>query len=253
MFVGRRFTSRQLGSAQQMFDAGRFLTRERAYLQEVVRHYSPIVLGACRVYAEDEGHWQHLSKEVWRAVVEQATRYAGEPRFEGWLLSVATEVCRDDARRRRGQEAVVERTGDGAASTPRTIDLARLDWTERGEKEVSIREAFLSLAPPEQQALTLTVTAGLTVSQVAEVMGLAPAAASRLIRRGIRNFAGSVETTEHSDEMRDLADVETLVGGLASSLVNLESATDQIVTLLTQASRRAIEIQTDIDALKANT
>jgi len=105
-----------------------------------------------------------------------------------WLLGIARNVLRDSVRRDRVETAARERLG-------LPLDLATEDGytavEERLSPRVALTAALGGLSAPERDAVELRVLDGLPYEEVAERLGIQPAAARLRVSRGLRHLAAA--------------------------------------------------------------
>ena len=105
-----------------------------------------------------------------------------------WLLGIAKNVLRDSVRRDRVETAARERLG-------LPLDLATEDGYTAVEERLSPRAALAAalggLSAPERDAVELRVLDGLPYDEVAERLGIQPAAARLRVSRGLRHLAAA--------------------------------------------------------------
>jgi RNA polymerase sigma-70 factor, ECF subfamily len=144
------------------------------------RDLAPPVLGYARVKGAIEP--DDLTGEVFLQVVRDLQRFeGGEREFRSWVFAIAHHRLIDDVRRRarRPVEPAGEVTEWQAAAEDVEEDAARALATER------VRRIIGELAPDQRDVLLLRVIGGLTVAEVASVMGKSAGAVKALQRRGL--------------------------------------------------------------------
>jgi RNA polymerase sigma-70 factor, ECF subfamily len=95
-----------------------------------------------------------------------------------WLFGVAHRTMANQRRGDARRDRLTSRVG-----TDLPADLATPDGSEAVISQVDLARAWCRLAPPDQEALTLTALDGLTGSQAAHLLGISRAAFSvRLLR-----------------------------------------------------------------------
>lgn len=179
-----------------MFDAERFLSGDRAYVRDVLEEHSRMVLLVCESYARDWDHAQDLYQETWRTVCREARSFRGSGSFRAWLHRIASNVCRSDHRSTKTRNEVLSRLGrelDTAAWAP----VDPLVATERRELHRALHRALPELSDGEREALMLRVLEGRTASEVAQMMGIAPATVRSHVRHALNRLRKMMEDPGH--------------------------------------------------------
>jgi RNA polymerase sigma factor (sigma-70 family) len=146
----------------------------------IYRDLAPTVLGYLRARGAAEP--DDLTGEVFLQVVRDLSRFEGTERdFRAWVFTIAHHRLLDDARRRARRPAepaagVEER--QSPVEGPEE-EVLRAVSTER------VRRIIEQLAPDQRDVLLLRVLGGLTVSEVAKVIGKSSGAVKALQRRGV--------------------------------------------------------------------
>jgi RNA polymerase sigma factor (sigma-70 family) len=138
------------------------------------------VLGYLR--ARGAGQPDDVTGEVFRQVVRDLHRFeGGEREFRAWVFAIAQHRLIDDARRRvrRPVEPVAEVTKRLEPAEDVAEEFARTTATER------VHRLTGELAPDQRDVLLLRILGGLTVAEVASVMGRSVGAVKALQRRGL--------------------------------------------------------------------
>ncbi len=165
-------------SFSQVLAAAR-LGAEWAWVR-LYRDLAPSVRGYVRARGAAEP--DDLTGEVFLQVVRDLRRFeGGEREFRSWVFAIAHHRVIDDVRRRARRP--VEPAGEVA------------DWespAEDAEEEVSrmfaaerVRTIIGELAPDQRDVLLLRVIGGLTVTEVATLVGKSVGAVKALQRRGL--------------------------------------------------------------------
>jgi RNA polymerase sigma-70 factor (ECF subfamily) len=159
---------------------------ERA-LEELYRTFNPPLLrylSASASYAADD-----LAQEVWLAAAPQLSTFAGdEDNFRAWLFTIGRRRLIDHWRT-SGRRPTVPLTGHDTAA------LAEIYPSDRLETVAAIAELTAGLTAEQAEVLLLRVVAGLSVDEVAAIMGKRPGAIRVLQHRAVRRAA-----ERHSDK-----------------------------------------------------
>lgn len=145
------------------------------------RSYAPAIRGYLNGRGASEP--DDLTGEVFLHVVRALHTFSGDERgFRSWIFTIAHNRFLDDRRaaRRRPvepapEEDIQSRAPSGNVETDALIELD-VDH---------VRAVMTSLSPDQQSVLLLRLLAGLSVDEVARVMGKKAGAVKALQRRGL--------------------------------------------------------------------
>jgi RNA polymerase sigma-70 factor (ECF subfamily) len=119
-----------------------------------------------------------------------------------WLLTIARHVCANHMRSLRRTEAVL---ADLQASWMSASAEPDIDVVEA----LTVRAAFRSLEPPDQEILMLVSWDGLSRNRAAEVLGCSTAAFAVRLHRARRRLISALEDREESGGRNSVASVST--------------------------------------------
>ena len=131
--------------------------------------------------AEAEDVAQEAMLRLWKAA---PTWRQGEARVSTWLYRVASNLCTDRLRRRRGGSVSLDQVDEPPDEAPGAE--ARLQSQARAS---ALDAALLSLPERQRQAVILRHIEGLANPEIAEIMDIGVEAVESLTARGKRNLA----------------------------------------------------------------
>jgi RNA polymerase sigma-70 factor, ECF subfamily len=186
--VGRRVEGGQAAAFQATLSAAAHGDEDA--FGALWRNLQPTLLHYFKLMAPDVA--EDLSAETWLEVIRKLDRFEGdEPAFRSWALTIARRQVTDWQRR-----SAQQRTEPLSTDTPERA----ADWPTRAVADtISGREALsllTSLPPAQAEVITLRIIAGLTVNEVAAVMGLSPSTVRALAHRGLRRFARQLKAAQ---------------------------------------------------------
>jgi RNA polymerase sigma-70 factor (ECF subfamily) len=155
-----------------------------AAFAELYRRYANRVYRYLLAQSGDVHQAQDLTAQTFLAALEDIGGYRGQGRFAAWLLTIARHTAIDYFRRRRRRvtlplEAAAQIVDPGPSLEQ--VIAARL----RLEQVL----ALLPLLTPERaEALTLRIFSGLSIAEVAQVMGKSEAAVRMLLSRAVHDL-----------------------------------------------------------------
>jgi RNA polymerase sigma-70 factor (ECF subfamily) len=151
------------------------------YVDDVFRYVSRRV--PRREEAED------ITAEVFAAAFVELPRFRGQCAPYLWLLGIARRKIVDSLRRRAvRRETLASELADaapGADPLPERPAAAEgpEEALERAEEQRVVRELVEQLNEDQREALLLQYVEGLSIAEIAAVMGRSPAAANSLLQR----------------------------------------------------------------------
>jgi RNA polymerase sigma-70 factor (ECF subfamily) len=162
----------------------RFLTLYDAHVERVYRYH--LARACSREDAED------LTAETFQAALESLHRLRADDPPLPWLFGIARHKLADWQRRRlfRGQAraAPLESQPDLPLPGPSTEEQAAL----RVEFSRAVG-ALRGIEPARAEAVTLHYVAGLSMAEVAQVLGKSESAARKLAERGLNDLRAKLE------------------------------------------------------------
>jgi RNA polymerase sigma-70 factor (ECF subfamily) len=129
---------------------------------------------------------QDLEGEVWLAIAQGIARFTGgEPEFRAWVFSIARRRLADfrrSAARRATVPVPVEQLDRPDGQGPEAIVLEGLSAAG------AVEFVAATLSPDQAEIVLLRVLGGLTVEQVAELVGKRPGTVRVLQHRALRKL-----------------------------------------------------------------
>lgn len=140
----------------------------------VRRYQGPVYRVALRMLGS-ESDAQDATQEVFIRAWLSLARFRGDSAFATWLYRIVTNRCLNMLAARRPVEPLIEAHPDPGA------DPAEL--AERRERFRAVADSILALPAEQRAALVLREFQGLAYEEVAEVLGVSPAAVKGRIHR----------------------------------------------------------------------
>lgn len=163
----------------------RALTGDEAAFGEVWRVLQPPLLRYLRV--RDRESAEDIAAETWLHVVRDLGRFSGGPaEFRAWVFTLARHRAIDAAR------AVAARP---SVPTAEVIDIstapsAEATAIERADTEAAVR-LVATLPAVQAEMVMLRVVAGLSVADVAAIVGKKPGTVAVAVHRALKKLAGT--------------------------------------------------------------
>jgi RNA polymerase sigma-70 factor (ECF subfamily) len=170
---------------------------DRAAMGALVQSQQTYVYSIALSVVKDPTEAADMTQEAFIRLLRSLHTYRGETRFTTWLYRLATNVCLDGLRRRRGPASSggrpfisldLEGDEDEATARDRLVDEDRWGRPEEGsalrESAAEVRRALVALNPAQRLALTLHYFDDMRYEDIAQVMGLPLNTVKSHIRRG---------------------------------------------------------------------
>jgi RNA polymerase sigma-70 factor (ECF subfamily) len=163
--------------------------------QSLYRDLAPSVLGYLR--ARGAPSPEDVCGDVFCQVVRDIHSFDGdESGFRSWVFVMAHHRLLDDVRRRkRRPETPVDTEDLRETSGPADTAAEAIDRVETGRLRAVIDE----LTPAQRDVVLLRVLGGLSIEEVASVVGKAPGAVKSLQHRGLETLRRKLEAESSSD------------------------------------------------------
>jgi RNA polymerase sigma-70 factor (ECF subfamily) len=135
----------------------------------------------------DHGELEDLVQETFIRAFRALDGWRGEAAFRSWLLSIASNLLKDQYRRRRGRVHVPLEDSDLAASDD---PASRLDATEAEQR---LQEGLGTLPRLQRQVFLLRAQQGMEYGAIAETLGTTPGAARVHYHHAVKKLKELVE------------------------------------------------------------
>lgn len=153
------------------------------------REYWGPVTGYLR--SRGAGEPEDLASEVLLKIARAVQTFeGGETSFRSWVFVIAHRSLIDDRRRASRRPETTELRA-GVADVGGDVEQEALDRLATGE----LLEALESLTETQRDVLSLRLVAGLTVEQVADVVGKRPGAVKALQRRALASLQKVIDVS----------------------------------------------------------
>jgi RNA polymerase sigma-70 factor (ECF subfamily) len=146
------------------------------------------MLRYCGGYVGDPRFAEDLTQDVFVKVWRARRDYRPRARFTTWLYTIASNVCRNELRRRGRQRRLLglrlgHEDGIGELSRRPAEAVSQEDIVRGGEIGRALEQGLTLLPERQRQALLLSRVAGLPAQRIAKVMGRSERAVRVLICR----------------------------------------------------------------------
>jgi RNA polymerase sigma-70 factor (ECF subfamily) len=171
-------------------DQVRRLIAQGAYhqaLEALVRNYQHLIVRHCTAMLGDAAHGEEVAQEVFLGAYAALPRFRREASLRTWLLAIARKQClkalRDSRRRRRIEEEQRQAIARGA-------HRAAVDPSEEDPEVLRhrVRRGLDRLGSHERTVLLLRYETGLTLVEVAHILGRSEAGVRRQLARALQRL-----------------------------------------------------------------
>jgi RNA polymerase sigma-70 factor, ECF subfamily len=164
----------------------------RAALEALVRGYQHLIVRHCTAMLGDAAHGEEVAQEVFLGAYAAMPRFRREASVRTWLLAIARKQClkalRDRRRRRRLEEEQQQAIARGAHRAP--VDPPEEDPEVLRQR---VRRGLDRLGLAERTVLLLRYETGLTLVEVAHIVGRSEAGVRRQLARALAQLRTALE------------------------------------------------------------
>jgi RNA polymerase sigma-70 factor, ECF subfamily len=164
----------------------------RPALEALVRGYQHLIVRYCTAMLGDVAHGEEVAQEVFLGAHAALPRFRREASVRTWLLAIARKQClkalRDRRRRRRLEEEQRHEIARSAHRAP--PDLPEDDPEARRQR---VRRGLDRLGAAARTVLLLRYETGLTLVEVAHIVGRSEASVRRQLARALEQLRRVLE------------------------------------------------------------
>ena len=167
---------------------------ERAIDHEELLAQMTWVTALARSLVRDPNLAQDVAQQTWLTALERPPTTARTgPGLRAWLATVTRNAARG-AFRGEGRRTAREQQAARPEAEPATIDVV-----ERGEMQRLLVDEVLALGEPYRTTVLLSYLDGLTGPEIAERMGVTPAAVRKRLSRGLEQLRTRLDAVHQQD------------------------------------------------------
>jgi RNA polymerase sigma-70 factor (ECF subfamily) len=164
----------------------------RPALEALVRGYQHLIVRHCTAMLGDAGHGEEVAQEVFLGAYAALPRFRREASLRTWLLAIAHKQClkalRDRRRRRRLEEEKHSEIASGAHRAP--PDPSAEDPEVLRQR---VRQALDRLGAAERTVLLLRYETGLSLVEMAHILGRSEASVRRQLTRALQQLRAELD------------------------------------------------------------
>ena len=155
-------------------------------LDRLVEQYQVAVLRTCYLYLHDQSQAEDAVQETFLKVYRNLGSFRGECSEKSWIMKIAMRVCYD--MNRSGWARFFNRR-----VTPEMLPEASVPFEERDD---ALASAMMRLPVRLREVILLYYYQGLTVNEIAEVLGITQPSVSNRLKRGRDKLKTALEGRE---------------------------------------------------------
>ena len=155
-------------------------------LDRLVEQYQVAVLRTCYLYLHDRSQAEDAVQETFLKVYRNLGSFRGECSEKNWIMKIAMRVCYD--MNRSGWSRFFNRR-----VTPEMLPEASVPFEERDD---ALANAMMHLPVRLREVILLYYYQGLTVNEIAEVLGITQPSVSNRLKRGRDKLKTALEGRE---------------------------------------------------------
>ena len=155
-------------------------------LDRLVEQYQVAVLRTCYLYLHDQSQAEDAVQETFLKVYRNLGSFRGECSEKNWIMKIAMRVCYD--MNRSGWARFFNRR-----VTPEMLPEASVPFEELDD---ALARAMMRLPVRLREVILLYYYQGLTVNEIAEVLGITQPSVSNRLKRGRDKLKTALEGRE---------------------------------------------------------
>jgi len=155
-------------------------------LDRLVEQYQVAVLRTCYLYLHDRSQAEDAVQETFLKVYRNLGSFRGECSEKNWIMKIAMRVCYD--MNRSGWARFFNRR-----VTPEMLPEASVPFEELDD---ALASAMMRLPVRLREVILLYYYQGLTVNEIAEVLGITQPSVSNRLKRGRDKLKTALEGRE---------------------------------------------------------
>jgi RNA polymerase sigma-70 factor (ECF subfamily) len=167
--------------------------------RELVMRYQDRIVNYLVRHIGDRATAEDLAQEAFLRVHRNLERYDRRNRFSTWLYTIATNLAKDEFKRRSSHPAQsLDWVSSGQSDTTRTVPTALADEgqnpegaAQRDEDRDLVHEALRRLKPDDREVLILRDLQGLSYDEIATILDVPIGTLKSRISRARQAFAAA--------------------------------------------------------------
>ena len=162
--------------------------------QEIVRRYEGLIFNTCRRVIGTPEDAEEVTQDALLQIFHKIHQFQGRSSFKTWLYKIVHNYCRNRiskiVRKREGQNAIEEHAGNDEED--------REAQQRQTAVSQAVEEALAKLKKPEREIIVLKFMSGLTLQEIADVLGVKLSAAKMRLYRSLEAFKEAYSRVENA-------------------------------------------------------
>ena len=164
----------------------------RAALEALVRGYQHLIVRHCTAMLGDAASGEEVAQEVFLGAYAALPRFRREASVRTWLLAIARNQCLQALRDRRRRRQLEEEQRQEIAREAHRVPPDPSDEDPELLRQ-RVRRGLDRLGPAERTVLLLRYETGLTLVEVAHIVGRSEAGMRRQLARALEQLRTALE------------------------------------------------------------
>lgn len=163
--------------------------------QLVERHQERLFGLLVQLTGGDANRADDLFQETFLRAVRSAETFDASKSFRPWLTTIAVNLVRDDARRRKLQNEVAVQAAETRGRGARMVAPQEMpdEQAERGDEAVKVRAALQRLTEKEREVVLLHFYERLTLAEAADVLAVPLGTVKSRLHGALERLRGLLE------------------------------------------------------------
>ena len=173
-----------MGSEQEFVE--RLKAGDPTAYEELIENYAEMVYRVAFRILQDPHDAEDAMQEAFLTVYRRIGSFRGDSKFSTWLYRITSNAALDMIRarqRKQGQDIAWDDTEEEGAPLPDTVTPLPEEVLMRQETIALLEEALQHLSPKLRTAVILYELEGLSMKEVADVLGISESAAKVRVHR----------------------------------------------------------------------
>lgn len=191
----RKLASRRVVGLEKLSDAEIVaickteLPSDLTAYREILRRYEGLVYNTCMKFIGSKQDAEEVAQDALIQVFHKLHLFEGRSEFKTWLYKIVHNFCRNRLtkiiRKRKSNEQFEKYSADNEADVeePKTQEPV----------SAKVQETMDKLKDKEREILVMKFTTGMTISEIAEAVGVGESAAKMRYYRALENFKALYE------------------------------------------------------------
>jgi len=159
----------------------RCIRRDEEAIETLIRRYERMVYGFSYRLTGSQEDAKDITQKVFVKVIENLKKFKGASSFSTWLYRITVNECLNHKRKKTREDTEIE-------GTIHASQESSLSGLLRDERARILKEALEQLPHRQRLAIVLRIYEDMTVSEVAEIMGISEGAVKANYHFGIKRL-----------------------------------------------------------------